>query len=69
MDVCESHLCLPLDGVHPADELTVGLEEQQQLEVQLIEPATQLQLLRRQTKQKGVHAAAPLVARQRNTLE
>lgn len=43
-----SHLCFSLDGVHPADELTVGLEEQQQLKVQLIEPATQLQLLQRQ---------------------
>lgn len=37
---CSSHLCLSLDGVHPADELAVGLEEQQQLKVQLIEPAT-----------------------------
>lgn len=35
-----SYLCLPLDGVHSADELTVRLEEQQQLKVQLIEPAT-----------------------------
>lgn len=42
-----SHLCLSLDGVHLGDELTVGLEEQQQLKVQLIEPAAQFQLLRR----------------------
>lgn len=42
-----SHLCLSLDGVHLADELTVCLEEQQQLKVQFIESAAQFQLLRR----------------------
>ena len=40
-----AHLSLSLDGVHSADELAVGLEQQQQLEVQLVQPATQLQLL------------------------
>lgn len=40
-----SHLCLSFDGVHLADELTVCLEEQEQLKVQLIESAAQFQLL------------------------
>jgi len=48
-----SHLGLPLDGVHPADELAVGLEQQQQLEVQLVEPAAQLQLLETETQQSS----------------
>ncbi|TNN38276.1 hypothetical protein EYF80_051570 [Liparis tanakae] len=48
-----SHLGLPLDGVHPADELAVGLEQQQQLEVQLVEPAAQLQLLEAETQQSS----------------
>lgn len=42
-----SHLCLSLDGVHLVDKLTVRLEEQQQLKVQLIESAAQFQLLGR----------------------
>lgn len=37
---CVSHLGLSLDGVHPADELAVGLEQQQQLKVQFVEPPT-----------------------------
>lgn len=46
----QPHLRLPLDGVHPVDELAVGLEEQQQLEVEFVESATQLQLLQRQRR-------------------
>lgn len=37
---CVSHLGLSLDGVHLADELAVGLEQQQQLKVQFVEPPT-----------------------------
>lgn len=48
-----SHLGFPLDGVHSADELAVGLEEQQQLKVQLVQAATQLELLRTHKNGKG----------------
>lgn len=57
-----SHLCLSLDGVHLADELTVRLEEQQQLKVQLIESATQFQLLRRHRRShKAALRSGPLM--------
>lgn len=45
---CVAHLWHGADLVHLADELTVGLEEQQQLEVQLIQPLAQFQLLERE---------------------
>lgn len=40
-----SYLSFSLDGFHPADELTVGLKQEQQLKVQLIQPPTQFQFL------------------------
>lgn len=40
-----THLCFVFDGIHLADELAVGLEQEQQLEVQLVQAPAKLQLL------------------------
>lgn len=39
------YLCLFLNSIHLIDELAVGLEEQQQLEVQFVKPSAHLKLL------------------------
>lgn len=48
-----THLCFVFDGIHLADELAVGLEQEQQLEVQLVQPPAKLQLLERSSGGRG----------------
>lgn len=42
-----AYLGLSLYGFHSANEFAVGLKEQQQLKMKLVQPPTQLQLLQR----------------------
>lgn len=54
----DTNLRLSLDGVHSADEFAIGLKEQQELEMEFIQPSTQLKLLGKKEKREEDHDAA-----------
>lgn len=53
-----SHLRNRADGVNLSDEGAVGLKEEEKLEMQLVKPLTQLQLLKEMETTPNVTAAS-----------